>query len=128
MADMVTGFISLPSLHYRPHRRALLSTFVFLIVKTAFFPLSTLSSLISLCCLFPVSLLYSCWLFPVYSFLILSFPPALSVAFLQTQRPQHDYPKEPIPTWTQHNTMLSGRWLSLGCIKTKQNTKTLNWA
>lgn len=91
---------SLSSLHYRPHKHALLSTFVFLIAKLCFFPLSTLSSLISFGCLFLVSLLYSCWLFPVYSFLILSSPLALNVAFLQTQRPQHDYPKEPIPTWT----------------------------
>lgn len=28
---------------------------------------------------------------------------ALNVAFLQTQRPQRDYPEEPAPTWIQHS-------------------------
>lgn len=28
---------------------------------------------------------------------------ALNVAFLQTQRPQRDYPKEPAPTWIEHS-------------------------
>lgn len=108
-------------LPFGTHRPTLLSTIAFVFAKST----QTRNSP-------PCHLWFLSVVFPGFSFILLlalscllclglSSLLALNVAFLQTRRPQHDYPKEPAPTWMSHNSAVRKVAVSVVALKQKQN-------